>query len=59
VFFYTNKGSIAYIGCYLRDREGGGDEKGPNEAYGFVWALGKFIIIISVILILIKLLLHI
>jgi hypothetical protein len=42
VFFDTNKGSIAYIGCNLRDREGGGDEKGPNEVKCFVWALGEF-----------------
>jgi hypothetical protein len=42
VFFDTNKGSIAYIGCNLRDREDGGDEKGPNEVKCFVWALGEF-----------------
>jgi hypothetical protein len=56
VFFDINKGSIIYTGCNLRNREGGGDEKGPNEARRFVWALGEFFLfIIIVFLILITL----
>ena len=40
--------------------EGGVDETGPNDAFGFVWALGEFFFIyLHIFLILTNPLLHI